>query len=314
MARVTEPVSAMVGPQWPEARARAGGLRRVLAGTWRFCRRKPLGALGAVVIVILLLMAGFAEWIAPYSFDESIPGARLRAPGRDFPLGTDNVSRDIFSRIVYGARVTVTVSFATVFLANVLAALVGITSGYFRGRYDICVQRVVDAWQSFPFLIIILSLLAVLGPGMVNIIISLSILVAATGSRVIRGATLAVAENPYVEAARAIGCGHIRIMVRHILPNVAATIIVLATIGLGAIILAESALSFLGYGVPPPHPSWGSMLSGSGRTYMYSAPWMAVWPGVAISLVVFAFNMLGDALRDVLDPRIRGTGSQGRDE
>ncbi|MEX2145595.1 MAG: ABC transporter permease [Candidatus Rokuibacteriota bacterium] len=313
MARVTEPVSAMVGPQWPEARARAGGLRRVLAATWRFCRRKPLGALGAVVIVVLLLMAGFAEWIAPYSFDESIPGARLRAPSRDFPLGTDNVSRDIFSRIVYGARVTVTVSFATVFLANVLAALVGITSGYFRGRYDICVQRVVDAWQSFPFLIIILSLLAVLGPGMGNVILSLSILVAATGSRVIRGATLAVAENPYVEAARAIGCGHTRIMVRHILPNVAATIIVLATIGLGAIILAESALSFLGYGVPPPHPSWGSMLSGSGRTYMYSAPWMAVWPGVAISVVVFAFNMFGDALRDVLDPRIRGTGRQGRD-
>jgi peptide/nickel transport system permease protein len=313
MARATEPVSAVAGQRWLEAHASSGGLRRRLAGLWRFCRQKPLGALGAVVIVGLLLMAGFAEWIAPYPFDESIADARLRPPSRDFLLGTDNVSRDIFSRIVYGARVTVTVSFATVILANVLAALVGITSGYFRGRYDICVQRVVDAWQSFPFLIIILSLLAVLGPGMVNVIISLSILVAATGSRVIRGATLAVAENPYVEAARAIGCGHARIMVRHILPNVAATIIVLATIGLGGIILAESALSFLGYGVPPPHPSWGSMLSGSGRTYMYSAPWMAIWPGVAISVVVFAFNMLGDALRDVLDPRIRGTGRQGRD-
>jgi peptide/nickel transport system permease protein len=313
MARVTEPASAVVGEPWSEAHANSGGLRRALARIRRFCRHKPLGALGAVVIVGLLLMAGFAEWIAPYSFDESIPGARLRPPGRDFLLGTDNVSRDIFSRIVYGARVTVTVSFATVFLANMLAAVVGITSGYFRGRYDICVQRVVDAWQSFPFLIIILSLLAVLGPGMVNVIISLSILVAATGSRVIRGATLAVAENPYVEAARAIGCGHARIMLRHILPNVAATVIVLATIGLGGIILAESALSFLGYGVPPPHPSWGSMLSGSGRTYMYTAPWMAIWPGVAISVVVFAFNMLGDALRDVLDPRIRGTGRQGRD-
>jgi peptide/nickel transport system permease protein len=292
---------------------RPGAMRRALAAAGQFARRKPLGALGAVVIALLLLTAGFADWIAPYSYDEQIRGARLRPPGRDFLFGTDNVSRDIFSRVVYGARVTVTVSFVTVFLANLMAAIVGITSGYFRGRYDIVVQRVVDAWQSFPFLVIILSLLAVLGPGMVNVIVSLSILAAAAASRVIRGATLAVVENPYVEAARAIGCGHVRIMLRHVLPNVTATIIVLATIGLGGIILAESALSFLGYGVPPPHPSWGSMLSGSGRTYMYLAPWMAIWPGVAISLVVFAFNMLGDALRDVLDPRIRGTGRQGRD-
>ena len=196
--------------------------------------------------------------------------------------------------------------FLTVFLAALLASAVGITSGYFRGRYDIVVQRIVDAWQSFPYLIIILSLLAVLGPGMFNIIIALSILTAAASSRVIRGATLSVVENPYIEAARALGGGHWWIMVRHILPNVAPTILVVATISLGGVILAESALSFLGYGVPPPHPSWGAMLSGSGRTYMYKAPWMAIWPGVAISLVVFGFNMLGDALRDVLDPRLRG--------
>jgi peptide/nickel transport system permease protein len=188
----------------------------------------------------------------------------------------------------------------------VLAAAVGISSGYFRGRYDVVVQRIVDAWQSFPFLIIILSLLAVLGPGMLNVILSLSILVAAAASRVIRSATLTVVEHPYIEAARATGCGHLRIIVRHILPNVLATIVVVATIGLGGVILAEAALSFLGYGVPPPHPSWGSMLSGSGRTYMYTAPWIAIWPGVAISLVVFGFNMFGDALRDVLDPRLRG--------
>lgn len=310
---VAEGTGAITAAEWGAQRRRAGRARRMVSGAWSFCRRKPLGGLGAVIILGLLLMAGFAEWIAPYSFDTQIPGARLRPPSRDFPLGTDNISRDIWSRIVYGARVTVTVSFITVFLANLAAAVVGITSGYFRGRYDICVQRVVDAWQAFPFLIIILSLLAVLGPGMFNVILSLSILVAATGSRVIRSATLSVVEHPYVEAARAIGCGHVRIMVRHILPNVTATIIVLTTIGLGGIILAESALSFLGYGVPPPHPSWGSMLSGSGRTYMYSAPWMAIWPGVAISLVVFAFNMLGDALRDVLDPRIRGSARQGGD-
>jgi len=292
---------------WPAAIRRASAFRRALTALMRFARGKPFGAMGAVVILALLVMALFAEWIAPYTYDQQIPGARLRPPGRDFLLGTDNVSRDIASRIVYGARVTVTVSFATVFLGNLLAAAVGITSGYFRGRYDIAVQRVVDAWQSFPYLIIILSLLAVLGPGMLNVILSLSILVAAAASRVIRSATLSVVENQYIEAARALGAGHLRIMLRHILPNVTATIVVITSIGLGGIILAESALSFLGYGVPPPHPSWGSMLSGSGRTYMYIAPWMAIWPGVAISLVVFAFNMLGDALRDVFDPRLRGS-------
>ncbi|MEX2221471.1 MAG: ABC transporter permease [Candidatus Rokuibacteriota bacterium] len=292
---------------WPETARRPGAFRRTLTGLIRFARGKPFGAMGAVIILTLLVMAVFAEWIAPYAYDEQIRGARLRPPGRDFLLGTDNVSRDIFSRIVYGARVTVTVSFATVFLGNLLAAAVGITSGYFRGRYDIAVQRVVDAWQAFPYLVIILSLLAVMGPGMLNVILSLSILVAAAASRVIRSATLSVVENQYIEAARALGAGHARIMLRHILPNVTATIVVITSIGLGGIILAESALSFLGYGVPPPHPSWGSMLSGSGRTYMYLAPWMAIWPGVAISLVVFAFNMFGDALRDVFDPRLRGS-------
>jgi peptide/nickel transport system permease protein len=225
-------------------------------------------------------------------------------------MGTDNLGRDVFSRVVYGASVSVTVGFGAVLLANVLAALVGVTSGYFGGAYDICVQRVVDAWQSFPFLVVILSMMAVLGPGMLNLILALGVLGAAAGSRVIRGATISVMQNTYVEAARALGAGHLRIMVRYLLPNVAATIIILATIGLGAAILAESALSFLGFGVPPPYPSWGAMLSGSGRSFMYRAPWMAIWPGAAISLAVFGFNMLGDALRDVLDPRLRGGGGR----
>src|SRR5262245_36198174 len=293
--------------KWRRDAAARGPLRRALSAAGWFCRRKPLGALGAVIVLSLLLMAGFAEWIAPYAYDQQLPGARLKPPGREYVLGTDNVGRDILSRIVYGARVSVTVGFLTVLLGNVVAAIIGITSGYFRGRYDILVQRVVDAWQSFPYLIIILSLLAVLGPGMLNVILALSILVAAATSRVIRSATLSVVEHPYIEAARAMGAGHLRVIVRHVLPNVTATIVVVATIGLGGVILAESALSFLCYGVPPPHPSWGSMLSGSGRTYMYSAPWIAIWPGVAISLVVFGFNMLGDALRDVLDPRLRGS-------
>jgi len=168
------------------------------------------------------------------------------------------------------------------------------------------VQRIVDAWMSFPYLVIILSLMAVLGPGLLNLILTLSLLIAAGGARVIRGTALSVMQNPYLEAARAMGSGHLRIVLRYVLPNVMATIMILATIGLGGVILAESSLSFLGFGVPPPYPSWGAMLSGSGRSYMYRAPWMAIWPGLAISLAVFGFNMLGDALRDVLDPRLRG--------
>src|SRR5947199_142292 len=191
-------------------------------------------------------------------------------------------------------------------VAIVVATAIGVSSAYFGGPWDLAVQRVVDAWLSFPYLVIILSVMAVLGPGRLNLIVSIAIIATATNSRVIRGATLTVMQSQFVEAARAIGCGHARIIVRHLLPNVLATIIILATIGLGAVILAESALSFLGFGVPPPYPSWGAMLSGSGRTYMLRAPWMAVWPGVAISLAVFGFNMLGDALRDVLDPRLRG--------
>jgi peptide/nickel transport system permease protein len=284
-------------------RSRGAAIARAL---WLFARRKPIGAVSGLIVVAMLVMTVFAEQIAPYGYDETIRGARMKPPGAAHWLGTDNLSRDIWSRIVYGARVSITIGFATIALGTAAAAALGVSSGYFGGKYDLVVQRIVDAWMSFPYLVIILSVMAVLGPGLLNVVLSLSIIVAATGSRVIRGATIAVAQHAYVEAARAMGCGHARIVLRHILPNVTATIIILATIGLGGIILAESALSFLGFGVPPPYPSWGSMLSGSGRTYMYRAPWMAVWPGVAISLAVFAFNMLGDALRDVLDPRLRG--------
>ncbi|MGH6692925.1 MAG: ABC transporter permease [Gammaproteobacteria bacterium] len=272
----------------------------------RFARRKPLGALGAVIVGALLIMAVFAERIAPHGYDDSIRGARMKPPSAAHWLGTDNLSRDMWSRIVYGARVSVTVGFATIALAVTLATAIGVSSGYFGGVYDLVVQRVVDAWLSFPYLVIVLSVMAVLGPGLLNVVLSLAIIIAAVNSRVIRGATITIAQGTYVEAARALGCGHARILLRHILPNVTATIIILATIGLGAAILAESGLSFLGFGVPPPYPAWGGMLSGSGRTYMFRAPWMAIWPGIAISLAVFGFNMLGDALRDVLDPRLRG--------
>jgi peptide/nickel transport system permease protein len=305
------PGIAQAQPALERGEGSTGGLagRALGALGWiaRFARRKPLGAIGGVIVVAMLVMAVFAERIAPYNYDETIRGARMVAPGAAHWLGTDNLSRDMWSRIVFGARVSVTVGFLTIGLATLMATALGVSSGYFGGAYDLVVQRVVDAWLSFPYLIIILSVMAVLGPGLLNVVLALSLIITATNSRVIRGATIAVAQHAFVEAARAMGCGHARIIVRHILPNVVATVIILATIGLGAAILAESALSFLGFGVPPPYPSWGSMLSGSGRTYMFRAPWMAIWPGVAISLAVFGFNMLGDALRDVLDPRLRGS-------
>jgi len=282
-------------------------MRASAAAVWRFCRRKPLGAAGGLIVVGLVALALFADRIAPYDYDETIAGARMRPPSARFWMGTDNLGRDVWTRVVFGARVSMTVGFGAVLLGTALATLIGVTSGYFAGGYDSVVQRVVDAWQAFPFLIIVLSLMAVLGPGRLNVILALGVAGAAGASRVIRSATVAIVGNAYVEGARALGCGHLRILARHVLPNVAAPIIILATIGLGSAILAESALSFLGFGVPPPYPSWGGMLSGSGRSYMYQAPWMALWPGLAISLAVYGFNMLGDALRDVLDPRLRGT-------
>ncbi|MGH7316749.1 MAG: ABC transporter permease [Candidatus Rokuibacteriota bacterium] len=234
----------------PEAPARPLPQPRALFLVLRFGRRKPLGAIGAVIVVGLIVMAAFAGVIAPYSYDDSIPGARMKAPGSQFWMGTDNLGRDIWSRVVYGARISVTVGFATVALATLLAAAIGVSSAYLGGAYDIVVQRIVDAWMSFPALVIVLSMLAALGPGLLNLILALSILGAAGASRVIRGATLSTMQAPYVEAARALGAGHFRVILRHLLPNVTAIIIILATIGLGTVILAESALSFLGFGVP----------------------------------------------------------------
>jgi peptide/nickel transport system permease protein len=281
-------------------------VRAVTRSLWRLVKEKPLGACGAVIVLALLLCAILAPLIATHPYDQANVRHRLKPPGTQFYLGTDNLGRDIFSRIVYGARISVTVGFCAVGIGIVLATTVGITSGYFGGKFDVLVQRLVDAWMAFPFLMALLIIMAVLGQGLLNVILALGILSAANSSRIIRSATLSAKENQYIEAARAVGASHRRIILLYILPNVMAPIIIIATVGLGFAILAESALSFLGLGVPPPYPSWGEMLSGSGRSYMHKAPWMATWPGVAISLAVFGFNMLGDALRDLLDPRLRG--------
>jgi peptide/nickel transport system permease protein len=279
----------------------------VLRRVSRVARRKPLGAFGGVIILLMLIMAIFAESIAPFHYNKTHVRDRLKPPSATYILGTDNLGRDIFSRIVYGARISMLVSLSSVCIGIVLATLVGTTSGYFGGVFDTLIQRLVDAWMAFPGLVVLLSIMAIVGAGIVNLTIALGVLVAAGTSRIIRSATLSVREHTYIEAARAVGASHGRILWRYILPNVMAPIIIAATVTLGFIILAEASLSFLGFGVPPPYPSWGLMLNGSGRVFMLRAPWMALWPGIAVSLAVFGFNMFGDALRDVLDPRLRGT-------
>jgi len=282
-------------------------LHAVTRGVWRLMKEKPLGAFGGVIVLGLLLCALLAPWIATNPYDQTNVRNRLNPPGSQFYFGTDNLGRDIFSRIVYGARVSVTVGFGAVSIGISLATIIGVGCAYFGGKADILVQRLVDAQVAIPGLLLLLNIMAVTGPGLLNIILALGIVSAAGSSRIIRSAALAVKENQFVEAARAVGASHLRIILCYILPNIMAPIIIITTISLGFTILIESTLSFLGFGVPPPYPSWGEMLSGSGRSYMHKAPWMATWPGVAISLAVFGFNMLGDALRDLLDPRLRGS-------
>ena len=274
----------------------------------RFARQKPLGAVGAVIVVAMLVMTLFAEQIAPYAYDETIRGARMKPPSAAHWLGTDNLSRDMWSRVVYGARVSVTVGFATIALGIAVATAIGVSSAYFGGIFDLVLQRLVDAWLSFPYLIIILSVMAVLGPGRTNLIVSVAIIAAATNSRVIRSAALTVMQHQFVEAARAMGCGHARIIVRPILPNVTATIIILATIGLGAVILAESALSFLSIGVQPPNASWGTIIN-DGLGLLYTRPAVTVAPGLMIVLTAVALNLLGDGVRSALDPKARLRGA-----
>ena len=268
---------------------------------------KPLGALGGLMLAAMLALAVGADMFAPYGYDEADMFARLKPSSVSHWLGTDNLGRDLLSRVIYGARVSMLVGFGGVVFGLVGATVVGLLSGYFGGRLDMALQRIVDAFMCFPLLLVALTIMALLGPGLGNVIATLGLVLAVRDSRVIRGAVLTVKQHPYVEAARALGGGHPGMIWRHVLPNIIAPIIILATVNLGAVILIEAALSFLGFGVPPPRPSWGGMLSGAGLMHMLRAPWLALWPGVALSVTVFGANMLGDALRDVLDPRLRGS-------
>ncbi len=273
----------------------------------RLFAKKPLGAVAGVLLLVMVALAFVGEWVAPYGYDDADISARLKPSAATHWLGTDNLGRDVLSRVIHGARVSMAVGFGGVGLGLLGAVLVGLLSGYFGGVLDTAVQRVVDAFMCFPLLLVALTIMALLGPGLVNVILTLGLVLAVRDSRVIRGAVLSVKANPYVESARALGAPHSVIIRRHVLPNIFAPILILATVNLGAVILIEAALSFLGFGVPPPRPSWGGMLSTAGIVHMLRAPWLAFWPGVALSLAVFSANMLGDALRDILDPRLRGT-------
>ena len=279
---------------------------RVLEVGGRLLKEKPLGLLGACIVFTLLGMAVFADVIAPYGYAQTSLLQRFRPSSPEHWLGTDQLGRDLLSRIIYGARISLTVSLGATTLGTLLGTFIGVTSAFFGGRYDLGVQRLVDAWESIPNLLLLLTIISLVGPGLFNVLAVLGLSFGIQNSRIIRGAALSVKENAYIEAAQAFGGSSRRIMLSHMLPNVAAIIIVVATIGLGNLILVEAALSFLGFGVPPPHPTWGGMLSLQGLSYMYQAPWLAIWPGVVLSVAVFGFNMFGDALRDLLDPRLRG--------
>lgn len=289
------------GPAAPAKPARRPGFWR------RLFREKPLGAAGAVLLLFFLACGLLAPVIAPYGYNDIQPAERMQPPSLAHWFGTDNVGRDVLSRCLYGAQLSVIIGLSGAILATVISALIGIVSGYFGGRTDLLIQRFVDAWMIFPDLVLLIVVVSVLGPGMPQIIGILGLSLGITGSRIVRSAVVSVREHMYVHAAQSIGAGSPRILWRHVLPNVMPPLIVLLTTRVGTVILAESGLSFLGLGVPPPAPTWGSMLTGSGRTYMFEGPWLALAPGLCLTLVVYATNVFGDALRDLMDPRMRGS-------
>jgi peptide/nickel transport system permease protein len=310
----------------------ATGFRRIVKTVWSFSKRKPLGAVCGVIIILCIIFGDLIPETAngitsvaglgtpvPYLVDtlaEHTPFVypygeqnlqnRLAGMSFDHWLGTDQVGRDIFSRLLYGARVAVMVSFGAVFISELMAVTIGIVCGYYGGLIDKSAYRIVDIFQALPGLVVLITILGLLGSGLWEMVLVIGLIGGPSGSRLFRGQVIAIMSSPFIEAARVVGASDKRIMLKYLLPNIMPLLILAATVRLGGVVLIVASLSFLGYGLPPPFPDWGGMLSLEGRQYMRRQPGLAIYPGVAIGILVFSFNLFGDALRDVLDPRLRG--------
>ena len=272
----------------------------------RLVKEKPLGTASGIIVLMLILVAIFADVLAPYPPGEVFLIDRLQGPSARYLLGTDQLGRDLLSRILYGARISLLVGLAATMLNVVVAVLIGGTSGFLGGKLDLGVQRFVDAWMAFPGLLILLTIMSIVGRGIPQIIVVLGIAGGIGGSRVLRGAVIGVKENDYFLAARAIGSPTTATLMRHVLPNIMPVVIIIFSITVGGVILSLASLSFLGFGLPLSTPDWGGLLSREGRRFMEQAPWLALWPGLCLTVTVYSLNMFGDALRDLLDPRLRG--------
>jgi peptide/nickel transport system permease protein len=275
---------------------------------WGVIKRKPLGIASAALIALLVFTAIFANVLAPYDPLSAQPEIRLARPSWEHPFGTDDIGRDVLSRVIYGSRISLWVGLLAVGIGTFAGMIIGLVSGYWEGWLDLGLQRVMDALMAIPGLILALAIVSVLTPSTTNAMLAIAVVIIPGNSRIVRGAVLSAKQNPYVEAAQALGCRHLHIIASHILPNVTAPILIIASIWLGNAILIEASLSFLGLGTQPPTPSWGLMLSSTGRAFMEQAPWLAIFPGLAISLAVLGFNLFGDTLRDAWDPKLRRRG------
>jgi peptide/nickel transport system permease protein len=276
-----------------------------LAVLWQFCRQNPLGAAGGFIVIVMIAMAALADVVTIHDPTRNNFGAMLEAPGAEYWLGTDQFGRDLYTRIVYGARTALLVGFVSAFVGSTIGLVLGVASAYFGGRFDLWFQRVMDVLMAFPLIILALAVVSIFGTGTMNVILAITIPFIPRCARVVRSSALAVREMPYIDAARACGFGHTRIVLRHMIPNVMAPYLIMITAFVGQAILIEASLSFLGLGVQEPVPAWGLMLRGGAQEYAESAPWVAVFPGIAISLAVFGFNLFGDSLRDWLDPKMK---------
>ena len=274
----------------------------------RLVKEKPLGFSSGTVILLLILVAIFGSELSPYPYTELHLIDRLEGPSLQYLLGTDQAGRDLLSRLIFGARVSVLVGLAVTTISIVISTVIGGISGFVGGKLDLTVQRFVDAWMAFPGLLLLLTMMAIVGKGLLQIILVMGISGGIGGARVIRGAVIGIKENIYFDVAEAVGSSRWRSLIRHVVPNITPVIIVSFSTSIGGVIMALAALGFLGFGLPPTIPDWGGMLSREGRKYMEQAPWLALWPGLCLTITIYSLNMFGDAMRDLLDPRLRGGG------